>query len=485
VKKLDDILEGIEINESTGSLNRLVKDISFDSRQVDKNFLFVAVLGTRVDGHDYIDQAVNKGAISIICEKIPENPVIGITYIRVRNSAEALGKIASNFFGNPSGQLKLVGITGTNGKTTTATLLYNLFKSLGYKVGLLSTVLNKIGNYTLPATHTTPDAIQIQKILRKMVDEGCDFAFMEVSSHAIDQERIAGLQFAGAVFTNITHDHLDYHLTFKNYLDVKKKLFDSLTKDAFALSNIDDKNGRIILQNTSATKYTYGLKNMADFKGKVIENHFSGMQIQLDDHEVHTLLTGNFNAYNLLATYGTAILLKQNQEEVLTAISNISGAEGRFELIRSKNNITGIVDYAHTPDALQNVLESINALRSKNEQLITVVGAGGDRDREKRPRMAFIASLLSTLVILTSDNPRSEDPVEIIGEMKKGIEADRKNKTLAITDRKEAIKTAVTLAHPGDLILVAGKGHEKYQEIKGQKFPFDDKKLLTEFLENV
>jgi len=317
-----------------------------------------------------------------------------------------------------------------------------------------------------------------------MVDEGCDYAFMEVSSHAIDQDRVAGIKFTGTVFTNITHDHLDYHKSFKNYLAAKKKLFDGLNNEAFALSNTDDKNGKVVLQNTNAKKFTYGLKNMADFKGKVIENHFSGMQLLIDNHEVHTLLTGNFNAYNLLAAYSTAILLKQNQSEVLTAISGISGAEGRFDVIRSENKITAIVDYAHTPDALLNVLESINSLRTKNEQLITVVGAGGDRDRNKRPTMASIASSLSNLVILTSDNPRSEDPEQIIEEMKKGIEIDQKKNTLVITNRKEAIKTAVTLAKPGDLILVAGKGHEKYQEIKGIKYPFDDKKLLTEFLEN-
>jgi UDP-N-acetylmuramoyl-L-alanyl-D-glutamate--2,6-diaminopimelate ligase len=485
VIKPEDILNGVEVLETKGNLNIALSGIAFDSRQVLEGNLFVAVSGTQVDGHHYIDQAINKGASAIICQEIPKETKPDLLFIKVKNSAIALGQAASNYFENPSSQIKLVGITGTNGKTTTATLLYNLFKALGYKAGLLSTVLNKIGDRSLPATHTTPDALQIHGILRQMVDEGCEFAFMEVSSHAIDQDRVAGIKFTGTVFTNITHDHLDYHKSFKNYLAAKKKLFDGLNNGAFALSNIDDKNGKVVLQNTNANKFTYGLKNMADFKGKVIENHFSGMQLLIDNHEVHTLLTGNFNAYNLLAAYSTAILLKQNQSEVLTAISGISGAEGRFDIIRSENKITAIVDYAHTPDALLNVLESINALRTKNEQLITVVGAGGDRDREKRPKMASIASSLSDLVILTSDNPRSEDPEQIIEEMKKGIEIDKKNKTLAITNRKEAIKTAVTMAKPGDIILVAGKGHEKYQEIKGTKFPFDDKQLLTEFLENV
>ncbi len=374
MKKLNDILNNVNILESKGSLDLLFKDISFDSRHVSKDSLFVAVPGTLVDGHDYTEEAISKGALIIICERFPEKIESGITYIKVDNSASVLGLISSNYFDNPSSELKLVGITGTNGKTTTATLLYNLFTKLGYKAGLISTILNKIADKEIPATHTTPDAIQIQKMIRQMVDDGCDYAFMEVSSHAIEQDRIAGLTFAGAVFTNITHDHLDYHVTFKNYLTAKKKLFDFLPSSAFALSNTDDKNGKVILQNTRANKHTFGLKNMADFKAKIIENHFSGMQLQINGKEVHTLLSGNFNAYNLLATFATASLLNQNQEEILTALSQISGAEGRFELIRSKNNITGIVDYAHTPDALENVLSSINSLRTRNEQLITVVG---------------------------------------------------------------------------------------------------------------
>lgn len=465
-------------------MNLMVHGITFDSRLVSKSTLFVAVPGTQVDGHKFIDQAINKGASFIVCEHFPEATDPSVTFIKVENSAAALGYIASNFFDNPSENLQLVGVTGTNGKTTTVTLLYNLFTSLGYKTGLLSTILNKVHDKELPATHTTPDSIQINKVLKMMVDEGCEYAFMEVSSHAIEQDRIAGIQFAGAVFTNITHDHLDYHLTFRNYLNAKKKLFDELPAAAFALSNVDDKNGKVILQNTKARKYTYGLKNMADIKGKIIENHFSGLQMVIDDREIHSLVSGEFNAYNLLATYATAVLLKQDKEEVLTAITQLSGAEGRFELVRSESNITGIVDYAHTPDALLNVLKSINALRTHNEQLITVVGAGGDRDREKRPKMATIASAQSDRVILTSDNPRSEDPNLIIEEMKQGIDPAKTNRTLVIPDRQEAIKTAVNLARPGDLILVAGKGHEKYQEIKGKKYPFDDKQILTDLLKS-
>ena len=482
MKKLNDILKGVDILEMRGSSAVYVANIAFDSRTVSDNYLFVAIPGTQVDGHKFIEQAINGGASIIVCEHFPENIKKDITYIKVKNSASALGFIASNYFNNPSDNLILVVVTGTNGKTTTVTLLYNLFILLGYKTGLLSTILNKVHDKELPATHTTPDSIQVNKVLKRMVDEGCEFAFMEVSSHAIEQDRISGLTFAGAVFTNLSHDHLDYHLTFRNYLNAKKKLFDNLPADSFALSNVDDKNGRVILQNTKARKYTYGLKNMADIKGKIIEHHFSGLQMMLDGTEVHSLVTGSFNAYNLLATYATAFLLKQNKEEVLTAITKLTGAEGRFELVRFEKNITGIVDYAHSPDALQNVLQSINALRTHNEQLITVIGAGGDRDKEKRPKMANIASLLSNLVILTSDNPRSENPNKIIEEMQQGIDPAKMNKTLVIADRKEAIKTAVNLARSGDLILVAGKGHEKYQEIMGVKHPFDDKEILTELL---
>lgn len=484
MKKLTDILTNVDVLELKGTLDIKIREITFDSRMVKQGCLFVAIPGTQVDGHEYIEQAILNGALVIVCQSFPDKIPSGVSFLKVKNSASALGKIVANYFGNPSENLTLIGITGTNGKTTTATLLYKLFTALGYKAGLISTISNKVGIKDFPATHTTPDSIQIQKMLGEMLKEGCEHVFMEVSSHAIEQDRIAGLTFAGAVFTNISHDHLDYHLTFKNYLASKKKLFDQLQTEAIAISNTDDKNGKIILQNTKAKKYTFGIKNLADFKGKVIENHFSGMQMIINDHELHTLLTGIFNAYNLLATYAVAILLEQDKDEVLTVLSRLTGAEGRFELVRSQNSVTGIIDYAHSPDALHNVLDSINALRTQNEKLITVVGAGGDRDREKRPKMARIASTLSNLLILTSDNPRSEDPEEILKEMKQGIEADRVNKTISITNRKEAIKTAVTMANPGDVILIAGKGHEKYQEIKGVKYPFDDKKVLTEFLEN-
>lgn len=483
MKKLNDILKNVEILDLKGTLDHTVSSLAFDSRTVESNSLFVAVQGTQVDGHQFIAKAIEAGATTIVCQELPNQLNEHVCYVRVKSSPSALGVMASNFYDSPSSKLKLVGITGTNGKTTTATLLYNLFTQLGYKTGLLSTILNKIHLRALPASHTTPDALQLNKILSDMVNDGCDFAFMEVSSHAIEQDRVAGISFAGAVFTNITHDHLDYHLTFRNYLSAKKRLFDHLPKTAFALSNGDDKNGKVMLQNTPASKYLYGLKNMADFKCRVIENHFSGMQLEMDGSEVHTVLSGDFNAYNMLAVYATAILLKQNKEEVLPILSRLKGAEGRFDLIRSKENITAIVDYAHTPDALKNVLETINSLRTQNEQLITVVGAGGDRDREKRPLMAKIASTLSNRVILTSDNPRSEDPNAILGEMQKGIDQSKMRTTLIIPDRKEAIKTAINLAAPNDIILVAGKGHEKYQEIKGVRYPFDDKQILTELLE--
>lgn len=483
MKKLNDILTHVKVLEIIGHRDREVNNITFDSRQTDNGDVFVAMSGTQVDGHAFIPQAIEQGCTVVVCEHLPQNLSPGVTYVKVKDSAKTLGIMASAWWDYPSETLKLVGVTGTNGKTTTVTLLYHLFESLGYKTGLLSTVLNKIHDSEVTATHTTPDALQINRLLKQMVDMGCDFAFMEVSSHAIEQNRIAGLQFAGAVFTNITHDHLDYHKTFKNYLEAKKKLFNGLPETAFALTNADDRNGRVMLQNTKAKKYTYGLKNMADFKGKVLENHFYGLLIQVDGEEFNALLPGEFNAYNLMASYATALLLKQDKTEVLVSLSKTKGAEGRFEIIRSKNNITGIIDYAHTPDALKNVLETINQLRTRNELLITVVGAGGDRDKEKRPKMAFIVSRLSDRVILTSDNPRTEKPEQIIREMRLGVDPAKSGKTMIITDRREAIKTAVNLARPGDLILVAGKGHEKYQEIKGVKYPFDDKEILTEYLE--
>ena len=485
MKILQDILYRAGATEIIGFLDKPVSGIAFDSRKVEEGWLFVAVKGTQVDGHQFIQQVTDKGASVIVCELLPEKIISGTTYVVVKNSSIALGFIASNFYDNPSEKLKLVGVTGTNGKTTTVTLLHSLFIALGYKAGLLSTIVSKVGDDELPASHTTPDAITINNMLSQMVDAGCEFAFMEVSSHAIHQNRIAGLNFTGGVFSNITHDHLDYHKTFSEYLAAKKKFFDELPSQAFALSNIDDKNGKVMLQNTVAKKFTYGLKNMADFKGKVLENHFDGLQMLIDESEFYSLLTGEFNAYNLMAIYATAILLEQNKLDVLTEMSRLKGAEGRFDIIRSKSGITCFVDYAHTPDALLNVLKTINDLRTKNEQLITVVGAGGDRDRTKRPKMALIASKLSNTVILTSDNPRSEEPASIIEEMYAGIDPAKTGKTLKITDRKEAIKTAVNLAQKGDLILVAGKGHEKYQEIKGVRHHFDDKEILNELLENL
>jgi len=483
MKNLQDILYKSGILEISGTLDLPIPEVAFDSRKVSKGCLFVAIPGTQVDGHQFIDKAIKDGAGTIVCMDFPDVLQAGITFVKVKDSSIALGHIAANFYNNPSEKLKLVGITGTNGKTTTATLLYNLFTSLGYKTGLISTIQTKVHAHAIDATHTTPDALQLNALLHQMVDEGCDFVFMEVSSHAIDQNRIAGLEFAGGVFTNITHDHLDYHETFRNYLNAKKKFFDDLPIQAFALSNIDDKNGKVMLQNTKARKAGYGLKNMAEFKGRVIENHFTGLQMTMNGKEVYALLPGDFNAYNLLAVYGTAMLLGMDEEEVLTAVSSLRGAEGRFNIIRSKTGITAIIDYAHTPDALENVLKTINALRTQNEQLITVVGAGGDRDKTKRPLMGKVASSLSNTVILTSDNPRSEDPDQILADIRKGIDPAKTNKTMVISNRKEAIKVAVNLARPGDLIVVAGKGHEKYQEIEGVKYPFDDKQILTELFD--
>jgi UDP-N-acetylmuramoyl-L-alanyl-D-glutamate--2,6-diaminopimelate ligase len=485
MKILQDILYRTGATEIIGPLNKVVPGITFDSRKVEQGWLFVAVKGTQVDGHQYISEVIENGASIIVCENLPKNQLPEITYVAVNNSSLALGFIAANFYDNPSEKLNLVGVTGTNGKTTTVTLLHKLFTALGYQAGLLSTIATKVGNKSLTATHTTPDAIAINELLAQMVAEGCEFAFMEVSSHAVHQNRISGLKFAGGVFSNITHDHLDYHKTFAEYIAAKKRFFDELPSQGFALSNIDDKNGKVMLQNTRAKKFTYGLKSMADFKGKILENHFDGLQMLVDESEFYSPLTGEFNAYNLMAIYATAILLKQNKLDVLTEMSSLQGVEGRFDIIRSKGGITCFVDYAHTPDALLNVLKTINDIRTHNEQLITVVGAGGDRDRAKRPKMALIASKLSNTVILTSDNPRSEEPAAIIGEMYAGIDPAKTGKTLKITDRREAIKTAVNLAQKGDLILVAGKGHEKYQEIRGVKHHFDDKEILNELLENL
>lgn len=485
MKKLQDILSDIRVLQSKGTLDISISGLCLDSRQASQGFLFAALKGTQVDGHGYIATAIQNGASSILCSDLPTTILPNITYIQVDNTSEAIGIIASNYFDKPSNDLNLVGITGTNGKTTTATLLYNLFTNLGFKTGLISTIHNKIAGKNIKATHTTPDAISLNQLLNDMVIAGCEYAFMEVSSHAIDQNRISGLKFSGAVFTNLSHDHLDYHKTFKEYLKAKKKLFDELPKTAFALSNLDDKNGRVMLQNTSATKKSYSLKSLADYKGKIIESSFEGIQIQINGQEFYSLLTGEFNSYNLLAAYGTAILLGQDNKSVLTQISKIQAIVGRFQMLRSNSGIICFIDYAHTPDALENVLKTINSIRTKNEILITVIGAGGDRDKEKRPKMARIATQLSDTVILTSDNPRSEDPELIIEDMRVGIDPTKANKTLAITSREEAIKTAVNLAKSGDIILVAGKGHEKYQEIKGVKHPFDDIAIVHKIFEIV
>ncbi|MEM9886333.1 MAG: UDP-N-acetylmuramoyl-L-alanyl-D-glutamate--2,6-diaminopimelate ligase [Bacteroidota bacterium] len=481
-KGLRAITKHLKILDLKGNPNPNIQNIQFDSRKVEQSDVFVAVKGTQVDGHRFIPKAIEQGAKVLVAEVLPEKIQADITYLRVENSAEALGQLAANFYDHPSKKLKLVGITGTNGKTTTVNLLYDLFTALGYKTGLLSTIQNKVGQQILEATHTTPDALQLNRVLAQMVDAGCDYAFMEVSSHAIHQRRIAGVEYTGAIFSNISHDHLDYHGTFLNYIHAKKRLFDDLPKNSFALVNIDDKRGEVMLQNTKAQKNTYGLKRPADFKGKVIENSLLGLHLKLNEQEIFSRLIGGFNAYNLLAVYATAILLEQEETEVLIALSNIRAAEGRFDYIQSpKQNIIGIVDYAHTPDALLKVLETIQELKQKS-QVITVVGCGGDRDRAKRPEMAKIACQWSDQVILTSDNPRSEVPEQIIEEMEEGVPKAVQSKVLSITNRKQAIKTACRLAKARDLILVAGKGHEKYQEINGVKHPFDDKAILKEEL---
>lgn len=486
MKFLKDILYKTRIEEVVGSTEVAVEDICFDSRNIREGGLFVAVKGTRSDGHEFIEQVISNGAIAIVCEDKPVTFAKNVTYVKVKDCSEALGFIASNFFDNPSSQLKITGITGTNGKTTTATLLHKLFRELGYHVGLLSTVCNKIDDEIIPSTHTTPDAIQLNSLLKQMVDHGCTYCFMEVSSHAVVQHRITGLDFAGAVFSNITHDHLDYHKTFAEYLAAKKKFFDDLGSHAFALLNVDDKNGKVMLQNSKAKQYTYALKTAADFKAKIIENRFTGLQLDIEGIDVWFKLVGSFNAYNLLAIYSTAVLLGIEKLDVLRVLSNLDAVEGRFEVLRSKNNLISIVDYAHTPDALNNVLNTISAVREGgSEEVITVVGCGGDRDHAKRPIMAKIACDNSNRVILTSDNPRSEDPETILNEMMKGVDIVSRRKVLSIANRKEAIKTACALAKPGDIILVAGKGHEKYQEIKGVKFPFDDKQIIKEIFEQI
>jgi UDP-N-acetylmuramoyl-L-alanyl-D-glutamate--2,6-diaminopimelate ligase len=480
--QLKDILYKVTINAVVGSTSLAVNALHFDSRQVLKGDVFVAIKGTNVDGHQYIDAVIEQGAIAIVCEALPDNLIDGITYIVVENTNVALAYMASNFFGNPSENLRLVGVTGTNGKTTIATLLYQLFKNAGYKVGLLSTVRIMVDTIEYKATHTTPDSITINKYLKMMNDAGVEFCFMEVSSHGIHQKRTEGLYFEGGIFTNLSHDHLDYHDTFAEYRDVKKSFFDNLPKKSFALVNIDDKNGLVMLQNTHAKTYTYALKTYADYKAQVLENEFSGLLLKLNDSELWTKLIGDFNAYNITAIYGVAELLGLEKVEILRLISELESVSGRFQYLISEEKITAIVDYAHTPDALKNVLETINSIRTNNEQLITVVGCGGDRDTSKRPKMGHIASALSTKVIFTSDNPRSEVPETIIEDIEKGVEPQNFKKTMSIVDRKQAIKTACQLANAKDIILIAGKGHETYQEIKGERFDFDDFNTVQEFL---
>ncbi len=482
MKKLKDILYKVALVEVAGSTDVAISAVQFDSRRVTEGSLFIAIKGLTTDGHKFIAQTIEKGAIAVLCEEMPENRLDGITYVRVKDSSAALAIVAANFFDHPSAKLKLVGITGTNGKTTTATLLFNLFRQLGYKVGLLSTVKNQINDQQLPATHTTPDSLELNRMLSEMLTAGCTHCFMEVSSHAIVQNRIAEITFTGGVFTNITHDHLDFHKTFDNYIKAKKKFFDELPSTAFALVNRDDSHGMVMLQNTKAVKKSFALKNAADFKCKVIENTLQGLVLNMDGRELWTKLIGAFNAYNLLGIYATAVLLGEDKEEVLRALSALDPVEGRFQHAKSPNGTIGIVDYAHTPDALENVLSTLAEVRTPNEKIITIVGCGGDRDKTKRPIMASIACGKSDKVILTSDNPRSEEPAEIIHEMEKGVDVLSKKKTISIVDRKEAIKAACQMAQKGDIILLAGKGHEKYQEIKGVKYPFDDMEILYETL---
>ncbi|WP_375235956.1 UDP-N-acetylmuramoyl-L-alanyl-D-glutamate--2,6-diaminopimelate ligase [Winogradskyella sp.] len=485
MKPLKDILYKVTINAVVGSTSVTVNKIEFDSRKVESNDVFIALVGTISDGHDYISKAINDGAKAIICQVIPNNLVDNVTYIEVENSNKALAFMAANYYDNPSENLKLVGTTGTNGKTTVSSLLYQLFKRAGYKVGLLSTVKIMVDDKEYKATHTTPDSLTINKYLQQMNDEGVEFCFMEVSSHGIHQSRTEGLQFSGGIFTNLSHDHLDYHNSFAEYRDVKKAFFDDLPKTAFCLVNTDDKNGLVMMQNTNAKKCTYALKTYADYRAQILENQFGGLLLKLNDNEVWTKLIGNFNAYNLLAIYATSELLGLENEESLRYISELESVSGRFEYFVSEEKITAIVDYAHTPDALKNVLETINSIRTKNEELITVVGCGGDRDVDKRPKMGHIASALSTKVIFTSDNPRTEEPQSIIDAIEAGVAPQNFKKIVSILDRKQAIRTACQMAQPNDIILIAGKGHENYQEINGKRNDFDDYKILGELLKQL
>lgn len=480
---LKDILYKVAIEAVKGSTEMTVNKIEFDSRNIEENDVFVAIRGTISNGHDFIEKAINLGAVAIVCDTFPEVIVTGITYVQVKDTNSALAFMASNFYDNPSSKLRLVGITGTNGKTTIASLLYQLFKKAGYKVGLLSTVKIMVDEVEYKATHTTPDSLTINHYLNEMIEMGCEYCFMEVSSHGIHQKRTEGLHFEGGVFTNLSHDHLDYHPTFAEYRDVKKSFFDHLPKSAFALTNVDDKNGAVMFQNTNARKLTYALKSYADYRAQILENQLSGLLLKINENEVWVKLIGTFNAYNLLAIYGTAVELGLESLEVLRLLSELESVSGRFQFIVSKDKITAIVDYAHTPDALENVLKTINDIRTKNEQLITIVGCGGDRDKAKRPIMANIATQMSDKVIITSDNPRTENPATIISEMEAGVEPQNFKKSVSIEDRKQAIKTACQLANTNDIILIAGKGHETYQEIQGIRHDFDDMKMVKEFLE--
>jgi len=481
VKKLSDILYGVRATALTGNTDIDIAGVQIDSRQVKPGGLFIAVRGVAADGHRFIDKAIAQGAVAILCEEMPAQKSEGVTYVQTADTTASAGLIAHQFYGEPTRYMQLVGVTGTNGKTTIATLLYKLFTCLGYTCGLVSTVENVIAGNIIPSTHTTPDPVSLNALLRKMVDEGCTHVFMEVSSHAVHQHRIAGLIFVGGIFSNITHDHLDYHKTFDEYIKAKKAFFDGLPATAFAITNADDKRGEVMLQNTPAHKYTYSLKSPADFKGKILENSLTGLVMTINEQEVFFRLIGEFNAYNLLAVYGAAVRLGEDRFEVLQCLSNTTGAEGRFDYIVSpKDRVIGIVDYAHTPDALINVLATIKKLKQGNEQVITVVGCGGDRDRTKRPVMGEVACEHSDHVIFTSDNPRSEDPEAILREMEEGLLPSVRRKLLTIADRKQAIKAAVTMARSEDIVLIAGKGHEKYQEIKGVKYHFDDKEVLKE-----
>jgi UDP-N-acetylmuramoyl-L-alanyl-D-glutamate--2,6-diaminopimelate ligase len=485
MKKLSNILDKKYILEIQGTDSVSVSDLTFDSRSVKANSLFFAIRGSAVDGHKYIDSAIEKGAIAVVCEELPQTIKSNISYIKVSNSSEVMGIVAANFFDQPTKRLKLVGITGTNGKTTTVTLLFRLINELGGKAGLISTVQNQIGTKVIPSTHTTPDAIELNRLLNQMVEEGCTHCFMEVSSHAIVQKRIEGLDFAGGIFSNITHDHLDYHKTFSEYIKAKKLFFDNLSANAFTLTNIDDRNGMVMMQNTKAKIHTYSLRSMANFRCKIIEQQTHGMLLSIDNTELWSRLIGNFNAYNLLAVYATATLLGFEKQEILTALSDMSAVNGRFENLIAPNGVMAVIDYAHTPDALENVISTINTIRNEGQRLITVVGAGGNRDKTKRPIMAQVSVQGSDLVVLTSDNPRDEEATDILDDMKKGVESSSVGKVLTITDRREAIRTACLLANAGDIILVAGKGHETYQEIKGVKHHFDDKEEVAEIFKTL